>query len=221
MQNKISIVHFFGFIFPFLLLSCGGGEKSKLAYVGSSIEVNAEGKLDTVGHKIPSFLFMNQDSVMVGSQDYEGKIYVADFFFTTCPTICKDMSGNLLELQKIVSIFPEVHILSHTVNPEVDTPPVLKKYAIDLGADTKTWNFVTGDKELLYQQGLKGYFVEAEESEIAPGGFLHSELFVLVDKEGNIRSRRDEYGNPIAAYDGTDPEEVKKLIQDIKRLVKE
>lgn len=204
-----------------LLLSCGNVEKMKLAYIGESIELNAEGKLDTVGHKIPEFSFMNQDSAMVGSADYAGKIYVADFFFTTCPTICKDMSGNLLELQKIVSIFPEVHILSHTVNPDYDTPDVLKKYAKDLGANTMNWNFVTGDKEAIYKQGLEGYFVEAEKSEIAPGGFLHSELFVLVDKEGYIRSSRDEYGNPIAAYDGTNPESVKKLIQDIKRLVKE
>ncbi len=204
-----------------LLVACGSTEDAKLAFVGERIELNEAGTLDTLGHSIPAFSFMNQDSLMVSSEDYKGKIYVADFFFTTCPTICKDMSGNLLELQKIVSIFPEVHILSHTVNPEFDTPDVLKKYAEDLGADTRNWNFVTGEKEAIYKQGLEGYFVEAEKSEIAPGGFLHSELFVLVDKNGFIRSRKDDYGNPIAAYDGTSPEEVKKLIQDIKRLVKE
>mgnify|MGYP000086872636 CR=1 FL=1 len=204
-----------------VLISCGNAGKNKLAYVGESLQLNDAGKLDTVLHTIPVFSFMNQDSVLVTSADYAGKIYVADFFFTSCPTICKEMSGNLVELQKIVSIFPEVHILSHTVNPDFDTPDVLKKYAEDLGANTLNWNFVTGEKEVIYKQGLEGYFIEAEKSEIAPGGFLHSELFVLVDKQGHIRSSRDEFGNPIAAYDGTNHEDVKKLIQDIKTLVKE
>lgn len=205
-----------------VLFSCGSNTKAKLAYVGGEqIAVNDQGGFDTTYHEIPEFEFVNQDSIVIGSKDYDGSIYVADFFFTTCPTICKDMSGNLIELQKILSIHPEVKILSHTVNPDYDTPSVLKEYAKSIGANTNSWNFVTGEKEKIYRQGVYGYFLSAQEAALEPGGFLHSEFFVLVDKNRHIRSRYDENGNVKGVYDGTNPEEVKMLINDIKILLKE
>lgn len=207
-----------------VVLSC---EKTsnKLAYVGVKIESNydKDGNLviDTLKHKIPEFALINQANDLVTNEKLKGKVYVADFFFTTCPTICKTMSGNMVELQKLMSGTKDFHIVSHSVNPEYDSPKILQEYADKMGAKTHNWDFLTGDKEAIYTLGIKGYFSEAEESELAPGGFLHTENFVLVDREGYIRSRKDENGNVKAVYNGTDVEDVKLLAQDIKRLLKE
>lgn len=206
------------------MMSCQKSEK-KLAYVGVNIETNYDdnGKLviDTLKHKIPDFALINQDNDLVTNEKLKGKVYVADFFFTTCPSICKTMSGNMVELQKMMSGTKDFHILSHSVNPEYDSPKILKEYAETMGAKTINWDFLTGDKETIYSLGLKGYFAEAEESELAPGGFLHTENFVLVDKHGYIRSRVDDNGNVKAVYDGTNSQDVKLLYQDIKTLLKE
>lgn len=199
--------------------------QSKLAYVGVKIQTDYDenGKLviDTLKHKIPEFALVNQNNDLVTNEKLKGKVYVADFFFTTCPSICKTMSGNMVELQKMLSGTPDFHILSHSVNPEYDTPRILKEYAAKMGAETLNWDFLTGEKEEIYSLGLKGYFAEAEESELAPGGFLHTENFVLVDREGYIRSRVDENGNVKAVYDGTNSEDIKLLYQDVKMLLKE
>lgn len=206
------------------MMSCQKSEK-KLAYVGVNIETNYDdnGKLviDTLKHKIPDFALINQDNDLVTNEKLKGKVYVADFFFTTCPSICKTMSGNMVELQKMMSGTKDFHILSHSVNPEYDSPKILKEYAETMGAKTINWDFLTGDKETIYSLGLKGYFAEAEESELEPGGFLHTENFVLVDKHGYIRSRVDDNGNVKAVYNGTNSQDVKLLYQDIKTLLKE
>ena len=208
----------------FGLIACQKPQK-KLAYVGMKIETNYDdsGKLviDTLKHKVPSFALVNQDNDLVTNDKLKGKVYVADFFFTTCPSICKTMSGNMVELQKMLAGTKDFHIVSHSVNPEFDTPKVLKDYADKMGAQTLNWDFLTGDKEEIYTLGLKGYFAEAEENELAPGGFLHTENFVLIDREGYIRSRVDEHGNVKAVYDGTNSEDIKLLFQDIKTLLKE
>lgn len=206
------------------LMSCQKKSK-KLAYVGVKIETNYDdnGKLviDTLKHKIPEFALINQDNDLVTNEKFKGKVYVADFFFTTCPSICKTMSGNMVELQKMLTGTKDFHIVSHSVNPEYDSPKVLKDYADRMGAKTGNWDFLTGEKEAIYSLGLKGYFAEAEESELAPGGFLHTENFVLVDRHGYIRSRVDANGNVKAVYDGTNAEDIKLLYQDIKVLLKE
>ena len=206
------------------IVSCQKSSK-KLAYVGVKIETNYDdnGKLviDTLKHKIPDFALINQDNDLVTNEKLKGKVYVADFFFTTCPSICKTMSGNMVELQKMMAGTKDFHIVSHSVNPEFDSPKVLREYAEKMGAKTSNWDFLTGEKETIYSLGLKGYFAEAEESELAPGGFLHTENFVLVDRFGYIRSRVDADGNIKAVYDGTNSEDVKLLYQDIKTLLKE
>lgn len=207
------------------LTSCTQPQKSKLAYVGVKIDTHYNDKgdlvIDTLKHRIPNFSLLNQDSVFISNSDLRGKVYVADFFFTTCPSICKTMTTNMVELQKLMQGNTDFRILSHSVNPEFDTPSVLKAYADKMNANTINWDFVTGSKDDIYSLGLKGYFAEAEESELAPGGFLHTENFVLVDREGYIRSRRDENGNIKAVYDGTNIEDVKLLFKDIKKLLKE
>ena len=215
------------FIFIALVISIMSCQKSdkKLAYVGVKIETNydSSGKLviDTLKHRIPEFALINQNNEVVTNAKLKGKVYVADFFFTTCPSICKTMSGNMVELQKMLKGTKDFHILSHSVNPEFDTPQILQEYADKMKANVGNWDFLTGEKDAIYSLGLQGYFAEAEESELAPGGFLHTENFVLVDREGYIRSRYDDKGNVKAVYDGTNSEDIKLLYQDIKTLLKE
>lgn len=212
-------------ILGLLFTSCEQPKKGKLAYVGVKIETSYDDdgklKIDTLRHKIPEFSLMNQDGKFVTQDDMMGQVYVADFFFTTCPSICKTMTGNMVELQRMLQGQEGFRILSHSVNPEYDTPEVLKDYADRMGASTANWDLLTGERDVIYSLGLKGYFSEAEESELAPGGFLHTENFVLVDRHGYIRSRLDEFGNIKAVYNGTDIEEVKLLYKDIKTLLKE
>lgn len=208
-----------------LLAACGSGS-SQLAIIGPKelVTVNdAQGNPveKTIYHQIPDFQFIDQDNKPFSQDMLEGKIYVADFFFTTCPTICKDMSGHLVELQHALKKMDNFHIVSHTVSPEIDTPDVLKAYADRIGADTKNWSFVTGTNEAIYDIAFQGYYVNASEDSLAPGGFLHSEYFVLIDREGRIRSGVNEQGMPRAVYDGTNPEHVRQLINDIKTLEKE
>lgn len=207
------------------VVSCSS-KPSRLAIIGPKeivVVKDAEGNPveKTVYHHIPEFHFVDQDNQPFTNKNLEGKIYVADFFFTTCPTICKDMSGHLVELQGALRKMDNLHIVSHTVSPEIDTPGVLKAYADGIGADTKNWSFVTGDKESIYEIAFSGYYVNASEDSLAPGGFLHSEYFVLVDREGRIRSGVNEQGAARAVYDGTNPEHVRQLINDIKTLEKE
>ncbi len=168
---------------------------------------------DTLYHKVPDFSFTTQENEEVTFADFEGKIIVADFFFTTCPTICPIMTKQMTRLQWLLddAVYEQVHFLSHTVNPKNDTPEVLKAYAEEQGADTRRWTFLTGDQEEIFEQGFEGYLLSTQEDEAAPGGFLHSSMFVLVDKERNIRG----------FYDGTSTKEVDDLVTDIKMLIKE
>ena len=171
------------------------------------------GKEDTLYHTVPDFSFLNQDSEIVTQDDFEGKILVVDFFFTTCPSICPIMTKQMARLQWLLEdpAYEDVRFLSHTVNPEYDTPEVLKEYAETEGADLRRWTFVTGEKDKIYDQGFYGYLLSTQEDEAAPGGFLHSPMFVLVDKGRHIRG----------FYDGTSSSEVDDLVTDIKMLKKE
>lgn len=171
----------------------------------------SDGTVDTIWHTIPDFTFINQDGDIITQDYFKGHIYIADFFFTTCPSICPVMTTQMRQLYWKLDkkSYQDVYFLSHTVNPDYDTPEVLKDYASKLEIDFDRWVFVTGDKKDIYQQGVTGYFLAAQEDVMAPGGFLHSEMFVLVDKEGRIRGY----------YDGTNSDDVGRLAEDVALLI--
>lgn len=159
-------------------------------------------------HTITDFSFTNQNGKTITQKDYEGKIYVADFFFTTCGTICPKMTTNLAEVQKAIRNNPKVMLLSHTVFPEVDSVPVLKRYALDHGVDDSKWNLVTGDKKEIYKMARKSYLAVKLGKPSQLYDMVHTENFVLVDAKKRVRG----------FYDGTKKEDIRKLIEDIQFL---
>lgn len=194
----------------YVILSTGKTNFIHLPFFGER-ELAPNGK-DTIYHSIPAFKFVNQDGDTITDKFYEGKIYVADYFFTTCKSICPKMTSELLRVQeKFEGEKGKVQILSHTVNPENDSVPVLKAYANMVHADTKMWNFVTGDKKQLYDLARNGYMLNATEGDGGPDDFIHSEMLILVDKEKHIRG----------IYDGTNIKDVNDLLDDIKVLIAE
>ena len=169
-----------------------------------------EAAQDTVYHTVGDFSFVNQDSALVTPATLDGKIYVADFFFTSCPTICPIMKKEMLRVYDEFKDNPEVVIVSHTIDPEYDTVALLHDYAERLGVESPSWQFVTGEKDSIFNVALKSYMVTAAEEEQAPGGRIHSGAFILVDKQRRIRGM----------YDGTVTEQVDVLINDIHRLLR-
>lgn len=157
-------------------------------------------------HTIGDFKLTNQNGNTVTPRDYEGKIYVADFFFTTCQTICPIMTDHMVAIQEQLKNDNEVLLLSHTVMPEVDSVAQLKKYALEKGVDDSKWNLVTGDKKQIYNLARKSYLAAKETED--PYELVHTENFVLVDTKKRIRG----------FYDGTDPEAIEDLLHDIKIL---
>jgi protein SCO1/2 len=172
--------------------------------------VNGKEVTDTIPHQIPNFKLMNQDSIWVTPESFKGKVYVADFFFTSCPTICPKMKKEMLRVYEAYQANDQVGIISHTIDPVYDTIPLLKDFAERLGVSAPKWHFVTGDKEEIYKLGQTGYMVTAMEDENEEGGYIHSGAFLLVDKDSHIRG----------VYDGTQSEDVDKLISDIGLLLK-
>lgn len=165
---------------------------------------------DTTYHTIGDFAFYNQDSTLITDETVAGKVYVADFIFTTCPSICIPMAKEMLRVYEKYGNNPDFMILSHTIDPDYDTVPVLKLYANGLGvAEGGNWHFLTGGETDVYSLGEKRYFVTAQKDEKAPGGVLHSGAFLLIDGKGRIRG----------VYDGTDPAKVDKMMQDIDKLL--
>lgn len=199
------------------ITSCGKKEVKPLAFVGTKQIIGS----DTIYHKIPNFSFVNQDKDTITNTNLEGKVYVADFFFTTCPSICPIMTNNLVKVQRAFKGNKNFALVSHTVNPDYDKEEILSKYAAKMHANTENWHFLTGTKEAIYNTAFQGYFANAGEDELAPGGFLHSEYFILVDGKGRVRSGYDKQGNAKGVYQGTNDEDVLQLINDIKLLLKE
>ena len=199
------------------LTACGTKKNKSLAFIGPQEIVNG----DTIFHTVPKFTLINQNSDSISNRDLEGKIYVADFFFTTCPSICPIMTNNLVKVQRAFKGNSEFALVSHTVNPEFDREEILREYAAKMHADTTNWHFLTGSKDAIYNTAFNGYFANAGEDELAPGGFLHSEYFILVDKKGRVRSGYDKQGNVKGVYEGTNDQDVLQLINDIKELLKE
>ncbi|MDC0249360.1 SCO family protein [Flavobacteriales bacterium] len=185
-------------------------------------------KLEVIGqqdHKIVDFSFINQNNEVVVNDSLRGNIYIANFFFTSCPTICPVMTKNMAYVQSKLSVYPNIKFLSHTVDPINDTPERMLDYVNNLKAQNVNislgnWDFVTGDKDELYQIA-ESYFVNVSMDSLAPGGFLHSEYFVLIDKEGRVRSGIDQYNNVVGVYDGTNDAQMKDLVNDVKVLMAE
>lgn len=162
-------------------------------------------------HTIADFSFINQNGDTITQKNYEGKIYVADFFFTTCGSICPKMSTNLVDVQKAVLNNPKVMLLSHTVFPEVDSVSVLKAYAIKYGVVDSKWNLVTGDKKEIYKMARKSYLAVKMGRPDQLYDMVHTENFVLVDQKRRVRG----------FYDGTNKEDIKRLLEDIEFLSQE
>lgn len=179
-----------------------------------------EGQLLKIG-PAPKFELINQDNKKISNETYKGKVYVLEFFFTTCPTICPKMNESMLLIEKKFFGNPNFGIVSITIDPEHDTAKVLKEHANLLGVKSTNWNFLTGDKAYIFNLANKGFNLYAGENKKVAGGFEHSGLFALIDKNGNIRCRNDEFGNPILYYDGLDKMGVRNLQQDINILLEE
>ena len=172
--------------------------------------------------KAPSFKLTDQNNQTITEADYKGKVYVLEFFFSTCPSICPIMNKNMATLQEAFGSNPNFGIASISINPENDTPAVLKEHAKKVGVTIKNWHLLTGDKKYIFELSNKGFNIFAGESkEKVNGGFEHSGLFALIDKNGNIRCRRDQQGNPILYYDGLEAAGVKAIKEDIQLLLNE
>jgi protein SCO1 len=171
--------------------------------------------------KVPKFELTNQNNMTISNKNYDGKVYVVEFFFSTCPSICPIMNKNMKIVQENYALNTNFGIASITINPENDTPDILKKHAEFIDAKGPNWNFLTGDKTKIYEMANKGFNLYVGQNSKVAGGFEHSGLFALVDKKGNIRCRKDKFGNPIIYYDGLKDEGVKQLKQDITKLLAE
>ncbi len=183
-------------------------------------------KLDGKNRKVEEFLFLNQDSLLIGNEDFKGKVYVAEFFFTRCPSICIEMNKNMKILDELYGEREDFGIASFTIDPENDTPTALKKYSELIDVKSKNWHFLTGDIDEIYALSNKGFNIFSSINEKVAGGFEHQGFFALVDQNGYIRSRVNEYGTPIVYYSGISNENeivqgIEMIKEDIKKLLNE
>ncbi len=201
-------------ILSLVIVSCNTiptATKKQLLPIFGEKKIAGINKQDTLYHTIGSFSFINQNNDTITEKNIQDKIYVADFFFATCQSICPQMSSQLTHVQKAFEKDTTILILSHTVNPLHDTVEVLKGYALSYGALSNKWHFLTGNKKTIYDIARYDYLVNALQDDGTAEGFLHSELFILIDKQQRIRGM----------YDGTDSVAVAKLIGDISLLKQE
>jgi len=168
--------------------------------------------------KVPPYSFTDQNGNTITKEDYKGKVYVVEFFFSTCTDICPIMNKNMVKIQDKFYGNPNFGIASFSIDPSHDTPEVLKKYASKYNITNPNWHLLTGDKEDILNLSNKGFKIYAASNE-EERSFEHSGLFALIDKEGNIRSRIDENGNPIIYYDGLEADGVQMIIEDINKLL--
>ncbi|MCX8080315.1 MAG: SCO family protein [Bacteroidia bacterium] len=200
----------FVFVLALLISACRKEKSERLLPIFGEKKFNKENG-DTLYHKILPFRLTTQYGTVFSSDSIMGKIIISDFFFATCRSICPEMSKHMARLQKKFAADPDLVFLSHTVNPAHDTVEVLRAYAEHYGAIRGKWYLLTGNRDTIYALAKKSYLINALEDEEADQGFLHSELFVLVDKDGLIRG----------FYDGTSEQEMKRLEGDILTLKKE
>lgn len=200
--------------------------KKKISSDLMFLNINGESK------KVPEFSFINQNGEIITNKDYLGKVYVVEFFFTTCPTICPRMNRNLVEIQEEFKDFENFGVASFTITPEIDTPEVLKAYADKYGITNPNWNLMTGAEDKIYELANVGFNIYVGKDDSIEAGFEHSGNFALIDKNGFIRSRKDDFGNPKIFYAGIISEEEKVdedgmkeeisiLKEDIAKLLKE
>ena len=181
-----------------LQVACANEFKQELPILGRHQFIETETGIDTIYHTVGNFSFINQDSMVIDNSSFQNKIYVADFFFTSCPSICPLTTAQMLRLYDKFKSDDRVLLVSHTIDPEYDNVQVLSDYARRLEVSSDKWYFLTGDKETIYNMAQTSYYVGVREEDRAPGGFEHSGAFVLVDQDGRIRGM----------YDGTVPEKV-------------
>ena len=184
----------------------------------SFIELNGEAK------RVPDFVFTNQDERLISNEDYLGKVYVIEFFFTTCPTICPVMNSNMKRLEAAFGNRDDFGIASFTIDPEKDTPGQLKRYAENLRVFSQNWHFLTGKAETIYELANTGFNIFAGINPNVAGGFEHQGYFALVDQNGYLRSRTDRFGNPIVYYLGIPESELDiqgtdMLLEDVLKLL--
>lgn len=209
-MNSLSITRLFLILLPLsiALFSCGNDAPKTLPIIGERLGLAPNG--DTLYPTIPDFTFINQNGNTVSNADFEGKIYVVDFFFTHCPTICPKVTAQMLRVHDRFKDSTRVLLLSHTIDPKRDTVGRLKDYAEKLDVSAAKWHFVTGEKDAIY--GIAdNYFSIAQEDPTAPGGFDHSGRLILVDKKRHVRS----------FCDGTDAKDVDRFMKDIEVLLRE
>ncbi|MDA9883345.1 SCO family protein [Flavobacteriaceae bacterium] len=176
--------------------------------------------------KAPDFLLTNQDSILISNDDMIGKVYVLEFFFTRCPDICIEMNQNMKLLDEEFDDYNDFGIISITIDPNNDTPSILKKYSESLDVKSQNWHFLTGEKDYIYDLANIGFNIFANQNSNFIGGFEHQGYFALVDKDGYIRSRKDNFGNPIMYYLGINDinaiqQGIAMLTYDIKKLIDE
>lgn len=194
------------FIFSSFLISCSKAER-KLPIFGRPTIIGN----DTVYSTIKPFSFLSQNSLKVTEKTFDNKIYIADFIFLSCPSICPVMTNEMKKVYEVYKKNPNIYFISHTIDPENDTIPRLKAYTENLGVDGNKWFFVTGEKDSIYSMAEESYFATAYVDKTAPGGYVHSGGLLLIDKQKHMRG----------IYDGTNPLETERLIADLKILLKE
>lgn len=214
MKLNFSIPTTFLFALALFVSSCQDTKKLPILGPREAVTVkNADGSMgvDTVYKTIPAFSFLNQDSVLINNDTFKDKIYIADFFFTSCTTICPTMHRNMKTIFEEYKENPEVMFLSHTIDFKYDKPSVLKKYAEKLGVDGPKWQFVYGSKDSIYKIAEKDYLVAVIEDSTNKDGYIHQGWLMLIDKNKRIRG----------AYDGTDDKQVAQLKKDVAILLAE
>jgi protein SCO1 len=202
--NQVKLLKEAGFFLCFLTLAACSNKEARLPVFGQRTIENG----DTLYHTIAPFRFVDQDSSIVTNKTFANKIYVADFFFTSCRTICPIMKSQMLRVYEATQDLPDVMLLSHTIDPEYDTVALLRDFAKRLGVESKKWKFVTGVRDSIYKIAQTSYFATAMEDKSEPDGFIHSGAFLLIDKKMRIRGK----------YDGTKEADVDRLVADIRKL---
>jgi protein SCO1/2 len=215
------IILIFGIIFiPKIVNRIKNGSIVQDDRMSLSNKIVKEESLQKIG-PAPKFELTDQNNVKISNKEYVGKVYVLEFFFSTCPSICPIMNKNMVTIEKEFANEKDFGIASISINPENDTPEVLKAHAKKLEVTSANWHFLTGDKDYIFELANKGFNLYVGENNKILGNFEHSGLFALIDKQGNIRCRKDSQGNPILYYDGLEKKGVDAIKEDIKILLKE
>ncbi|MEY8849823.1 SCO family protein [Psychroserpens sp. XS_ASV72] len=235
------IILVFGIIFvPKIIDRIKGNDITRSESRSKDLTNNSEGytsdlmymNINGAPKKVPEFSFIDQNGNTITNKDYEGKVYVVEFFFTKCPTICPRMNRNLVQIQNTFLDFEDFGVASFTIDPENDTQETLKAYADNYGITNPNWHLMTGDQDTIYELANIGFNIYAGENPEVEGGFEHSGNFALIDKHGFMRSRQDNFGNPKIFYKGIisedekvdedgETEEISMLKEDIAKLLKE